>query len=219
MSEKISISIFDRIFKEVFNDRIERIHISTYEDKIKELEDINKELAKELAKERFKSSYDNLTGVLTRVEFEKRLDHSFSLFKRFSNRHFSLVFIDLNDFKEVNDTYGHEAGDNILMGFAQFLKTYLRESDLIGRLSGGGDEFLLLLEESNLKSGVKAIRKIESALRECKISTGEKDISVSFCRGIVSTSEKKKVHDTKGLMKEADMRMYKQKEKRKRLNA
>ncbi len=219
MSEKNSISTWNRICVLIFKKWLERIHISTYENRIKELEDINKELAKELSKERIKSSYDSLTGVLTRLEFEKRLACSFSLFKRDSRRHFSLVFLDLNDFKEVNDTYGHQAGDNILIGVVHFLRTRLRESDIIGRLSGGGDEFVLLFEESNLKSGLKAIRKIESALRECKISTGEKDIPVSFCRGIVSTSEKGEVYDIKELIKEADTRMYKRKERRNRLNA
>ncbi len=214
MKRRNSISILDRIFKVVFNERIERIHISTYEDKIRKLEREKLELQKALSF----ASYDPLTGVLTRVEFEKRVARSFSLFKRDYCRHFSLAFIDINNFKYINDTYGHDAGDNVIIEIAKFLKENLRSSDIIGRLSSGADEFFILLEEDDLEKGKQAIRNIESALKQSSISTGNEEIKVSFSSGVVSTSEVDDFGGVKELIKEADRRMYENKEKYRLLN-
>jgi diguanylate cyclase (GGDEF)-like protein len=162
-------------------------------------------------------SHDPLTGALSRTEFIERVEYLLSLFKRFSfdnnvKKNFSLVFIDLDKFKRINDKYGgHEAGDNILKNFVKFLKTNLRESDLVGRL--GGDEFVLLLEESDLKSGIKVMRKIKSALKYSPLSTGDKEIYIGISCGIVSTSEG--IFEIKKLIRKADQRMYKEKIKKK----
>ncbi|VAW24493.1 diguanylate cyclase/phosphodiesterase (GGDEF & EAL domains) with PAS/PAC sensor(s), partial [hydrothermal vent metagenome] len=111
-------------------------------------------------------SHDPLTGALSREEFKERVEYFLSLSKRFSKNKaqkcFSIVFIDIDKFKDVNDTYGHQAGDNILTNFTNFLKDQLRESDLVGRISG--DEFVLFLEEDDLESGKKVMKKIQSIL-------------------------------------------------------
>ncbi len=209
MSEKSSISILDRIFKEIFSERIERIKISTYEEE-------KHEFKKEIAELKRGASYDSLTGALSRVGFEKRVKYFLSVSNRFSfkfksknNLYFSIVFIDIDKFKDINDTYGHEAGDNILKNFVSFLSDQLRDSDLIGRLGEGSDEFLLFLEDSDFDSSVEVIRNIQSRLEHNLLSTGDEDIQVSFSFGIASTSEG--ISDLDKLKKTADREMYKQK--------
>ncbi len=134
MSEKSSVSIWSRIFVFVFSKWIERIKISTYEEKIRKLEKSEAELIRIVA-------HDSLTGALSLVEFKERVKYFLSLFKRFSFKNgdkqcFSVVFIDINKFKDINDTYGHEAGDNVLINLVSFFREQLRDCDLIARKSG-----------------------------------------------------------------------------------
>jgi diguanylate cyclase (GGDEF)-like protein/PAS domain S-box-containing protein len=86
--------------------------------------------------------YDHLTGVPNRVLFADRLDLAISLAVRSGNP-FALFYVDLDDFKTVNDTYGHEAGDCLLQTVAQRLQECIRKSDTVSRC--GGDEFVALL--------------------------------------------------------------------------
>ncbi len=175
--------------------------------RICELEEENEKLRKLVA-------HDSLTGVLSRTEFKERVEYYLSLSKRFSKNRaqkcFSIVFIDINKFKDINDTYGHKAGDNILISFANFLKDQLRDSDLVGRISG--DEFVLFLEEDNLESGNKVMEKIDVALKNSLMLIGDKDvfdILISMSFGVASTSEG--IHDLSKLLEKADQRMYEQK--------
>jgi len=164
-------------------------------------------------------SHDPLTGALSRTEFMERTEHLLSLFRRNEfghtiRHHFALIFIDLDNFEDIDDKCGgHEAGDNILKNFVRFLKIQLRDSDLIGRLSG--DEFVLLLEESNFESGMKVVRKLKTALKKCLLSAGDggMDIKIGISCGVVSTSEG--ISELRKLLKRADQRMYEDKSKKK----
>ncbi len=99
--------------------------------------------------------HDGLTGVANRHQFKMQLSHSIELQHR-SQVPFSVVFIDLNNFKEINDTRGHDFGDEVLKKVAKRLKHILREVDLVAR--PGGDEFLLLL------SGIHFVEDLQTTL-------------------------------------------------------
>ena len=86
--------------------------------------------------------HDPLTGVLSRKRFEAELQHELAMSSRYGNRG-AVLFLDLDDFKAVNDAMGHRAGDELLARLARLLKGRLRGSDLLARL--GGDEFAILL--------------------------------------------------------------------------
>ena len=109
--------------------------------------------------ERNLSSHDYLTGVFNRREFFHLAEVERLRAIRYG-RAMTLVFIDLDDFKAVNDRFGHAAGDALLSTFARTLKAGVRATDLVSRL--GGDEFILLLEETDAESA----RLVVSNLRE-----------------------------------------------------
>jgi len=178
--------------------------ITALEKKVAKLETEKGRLEKLIA-------HDPLTGALSCSEFKERVSHSRYLCERLSYNstkyHVSIVFIDIDRFKNINDQYGHEAGDYVLINLVRFLEKQLRKTDLIGRRSG--DEFLLLLEESDLGFSEKIMKNIKSELKCSKLSVGYEKIYVDISYGIVSTSEGK--YDVDTLLKIADERMYKNK--------
>jgi len=108
--------------------------------------------------------HDSLTGLPNRVMLNDRLEQAITRAKR-NNTQLAVVFVDLNGFKQVNDTYGHELGDLLLQQVTQRLKALLRESDTLARL--GGDEFIVLLTDIKDSQGVeKSMNRINATMAE-----------------------------------------------------
>ncbi len=108
-----------------------------------------------------RSEFDLLTDVFNRFSFERRVDSLIETARQ-ASAHFGLVYIDLDDFKQVNDQYGHRAGDQFLQQTALRMKRQLRPSDMLARL--GGDEFAVLLP--NVR-GPKDVEEVASRLQRC----------------------------------------------------
>ena len=100
---------------------------------------------------------DSLTGVLNRQRFLEAAEIEFQRFQRY-HRSFCLLFIDLDHLKQLNDTYGHLAGDVALQQFGAMLRAQIRKTDMVGRL--GGDEFAVLLPETSTKEAVEIAGRI-----------------------------------------------------------
>ncbi|WP_054343316.1 GGDEF domain-containing protein [Neptunomonas antarctica] len=113
------------------------------------------------------ATHDSLTGLANRPALSAHLDMIIKLARR-KNLNPSILFIDLDGFKEVNDTHGHSVGDQALIHFAKKTKALLRESDIFGRL--GGDEFLILIEDSTQEGAHNLASKILSNLETPFIS-------------------------------------------------
>jgi diguanylate cyclase (GGDEF)-like protein len=124
------------------------------------LRDLGRMAGEELAAVQL-ATLDPLTQLSNRRGFETLSQHALNVCKRM-NRPASLLFFDLNDFKAINDNYGHAEGDRALVGFADVLRDALRESDVIGRL--GGDEFVALLTDSNLAQTAVVTQRLQEAL-------------------------------------------------------
>lgn len=151
--------------------------------------------------------FDPLTGLPNRVLFTDRLQLALAHARR-DNGRVGVLFVDLDKFKPVNDSYGHAMGDQLLQVAAQRMRECVRESDTVGRL--GGDEFVVLLPEINSSEDALAVAKmIHAALRQ-PVVVSEFQLEVSSCIGVAIFPEHG--HDEAQLMKHADAAMYRAKE-------
>jgi len=149
------------------------------------------------------AQYDMLTGLPNRNLFYDRLAHAMARAVR-SEHLMALMFLDLDRFKDINDTLGHGIGDQVLKGVAERLKVCLREVDTIARL--GGDEFTIVLEEiTQVEQAVTVAQKILDTLAHPQIIEGE-EIFVSTSIGIILYP----LHadDIDSMLKKADIAMY-----------
>lgn len=151
--------------------------------------------------------HDRLTGLPNRALFLDRLSHRFKAHQR-GGGGFSVLFIDLDNFKIVNDSLGHEAGDALLIGVAARLQAEVGPIDTVARL--GGDEFTIILDEVSDPEEVAAIAgRIQKAL-VMPMSLGEREVFVSSSIGIVMADESGP--DAASLLRDADTAMYHAKE-------
>jgi diguanylate cyclase len=154
---------------------------------------------------------DPLTGALNRATFEKRFNAQFASQADVSKTVGALVFIDLNDFKAINDTRGHTVGDALLAVTAQRLASVLRRSDALGRF--GGDEFLLLLSNVSSQSEVDAtIKRCREQLEQPVIVAGH-TLRVAAAFGSALIPNEGRTLDR--AMSAADASMYRDKRTRK----
>ncbi len=112
---------------------------------------------------------DDLTGLYNHRYLEQAIDREIKRAQRYDSS-FCLLFIDLDNFKPVNDTYGHLAGSQVLREVAQILKATLRDVDLVFRY--GGDEFVVLLIESDARGGMKTAQRIRERIQYTGFSVG-----------------------------------------------
>jgi diguanylate cyclase (GGDEF)-like protein/PAS domain S-box-containing protein len=152
---------------------------------------------------RYQALHDPLTGLPNRLLFMDRLEHALSLASR-QTRLIMVLFVDLDDFKVVNDSLGHEAGDTLLVAVAKRLGACLRPEDTVARF--GGDEFAVLLEDITVTSDADlAAERIVEGLRKPFVIEG-REIFISPSIGIVSATSS---HDRpKDLLRKADIAMY-----------
>lgn len=112
---------------------------------------------------------DDLTGLYNHRYLEQAIDREIKRAQRYDSS-FCLLFIDLDDFKPINDKYGHLAGSQVLREVAQILKSTLRDVDLVFRY--GGDEFVILLIESDARNGLKTAQRIRERIQYTGFSVG-----------------------------------------------
>ncbi len=167
-------------------------------------------MARKQAEERIRhlANYDELTGLPNRSMFQERLHHALAQAQRHA-RPLAVLFIDLDRFKNINDTLGHEAGDRVLREVAERLRACLRDSDTVGRL--GGDEFVVLLEGLPQPADVAAVAQkiLDAAARPFILAAQEFRIGASI--GISTFPDDGK--DMQNLLKNADAAMYRAKER------
>jgi diguanylate cyclase (GGDEF)-like protein len=123
---------------------------------------------------------DSLLPLLNRRAFVRELTRYIAFTGRY-NTPASLIYFDLNHMKQVNDTYGHAAGDAVLKHFSEVLQAHVRDSDSVGRL--GGDEFGVLLSHAGQDQALKKADALAEALRQKPVKWDGKEIPVSFAYG------------------------------------
>lgn len=166
-------------------------------------------LRKELEKTKVKSMTDGLTGVYNRQAFDELLLEIIER-SRVMSTDFSLLLLDLDDFKSINDTYGHLVGDRVLVAFCQKSRKTIRGDDILARY--GGEEFAILLPGANLKNALKKARQICDTIASVRYATDttENDdyLSVTVSIGVTGF---KKDDSPETLIGRADKGLYKAK--------
>ena len=139
----------------------------------------NRRLARELSHQ---AAHDTLTGLVNRKEFERRVAHALQRHES-SGGEQVLCYMDLDQFKIVNDTCGHAAGDELLRQLAKLFQSHIRSSDMLARL--GGDEFGLLLSGCTLEEAVPIVEGIRTLVEEYRFSWEGKTFAVGVSIGLV----------------------------------
>jgi diguanylate cyclase len=149
---------------------------------------------------------DGLTQVANRTYFDEKLDDMIKFHQRY-NEPLSLVMIDLDNFKAINDTHGHQAGDRILKGVAFKIKSALRESDFLARF--GGDEFALILIKAGAQAAADVAWKLCTNMQESRLLLDNKEFRVTLSIGV---AEAARGETAESLLKRADEALYRVKE-------
>jgi diguanylate cyclase (GGDEF)-like protein/PAS domain S-box-containing protein len=150
---------------------------------------------------------DDLTGLRNRRYIIERLEEEYQRSKR-TGDYLSLIMLDIDHFKLINDTHGHLFGDVVLRVIASRIKSILRKHDIVGRV--GGEEFLVICPESSLVDTVIVAERIRKIVHEELIGDGIKEVQVTLSAGVTEIHE----NDTSSekLFSRADMALYKAKE-------
>jgi two-component system cell cycle response regulator len=146
---------------------------------------------------------DALTGLANRRHLEQFTQAAVKREERFGET-FSLIMLDLDHFKRINDAYGHEVGDTVLCHSARLMRGAVREIDLAARI--GGEEFVLVLSATTLEEAASCAERLRSQLASLRPPGLEEDVSASF--GVVQYDAP---GDLAGLLKQADTALYRAK--------
>ncbi len=153
--------------------------------------------------------YDSITGLPNRVLFIDRLTQAFEHSKRRKNYCLSVLFVDLDGFKEINDKFGHGMGDKLLVDIAQRLKCSLRGADTVARF--GGDEFAILLEDiKDVSDATNVALRIQESL-ETPFDINKRKILITASIGIALNSASHQ--EPSNLLDDADSAMYQAKDR------
>ena len=195
------------------------------DERTKELEKLNRQLDAHNQELYSIATTDELTGLLSRSHVFEQLEAALQDVEMGIINCFSILFIDIDNFKYYNDTFGHAVGDRILMHFSDLLKNTFRDSDIIGRY--GGDEFIVILPNTDADKSKKVSGKFQSIMNDLD---GYKDLVTDWLEQEVVIPNHKKFNVSIGisildnlsklsleeLIKEADSNMYKEKKNKKR---
>lgn len=150
------------------------------------------------------ATYDMLTHLLTRRAFLTSCESAFQIAKR-NKSPLSVAYIDIDNFKKLNDTHGHGGGDEVLKSLGLNINKYKRASDLAGRI--GGEEFALAFPDTNLEGAIHMAEKLCQIVRSSSVAYETKVIEYTVSIG-VNTSGKKGDEDLYQILKHSDEALY-----------
>ena len=180
--------------------------LQTGKTKVQELEEKVNSLEEELTKTKNESMKDHLTGLLTRRAYDNEIKKIESSYKR-HNTQYAVVFFDLDFFKKVNDTYGHECGDVILSTFAKILEKNTRDHDIVGRY--GGEEFVAIVHFNLNRELLQYLKRIKTIVTANNFKYKDHEIKVTFSAGVSIRSDHESYDNA---LQKADMLLFEAKE-------
>lgn len=149
---------------------------------------------------------DELTGLANRRDMHQRLLAEFGRYQR-AGHHFSVVLIDLDLFKRINDDYSHNAGDAVLKQFADLMRTVLRQADVPARW--GGEEFLVLLPDTSLLQALALAERLREAVAQTQFRFQGERLPVTISAGVCSITQSNSIDH---LLRQADLNLYEAKQ-------
>lgn len=152
----------------------------------------------------YQTQIDSLTGLFNRRAFEKKIGEEFERAKRYDNP-LSLLILDIDNFKIINDTYGHHGGDAALIKISETLREKTRQSDFPSRY--GGEEFVLILPETDQASALQVANKIHEEIRSTTFGTSSRPFDLTVSIGLSSTSNKP-YSNWRQMLDDADQALY-----------
>jgi diguanylate cyclase (GGDEF)-like protein len=160
---------------------------------------------------KFLATTDSLSGLNNRAQFMSLARREFDWAKR-NNEELSLLIMDLDNFKVINDTFGHAAGDEMIREIGNIILTSFRKTDIAGRI--GGEEFAVVLKNASLKEAKKAAEKFRETVAKRKVIYDEKEISFTVSIGVAAIRDNTRdINDIEDIFKKADDALYKAKAK------
>lgn len=194
-------------------DRRTRAAIEALSEEVLSLREDADELRAALADAELLADNDALVPIFNRRAFEREVRREIALSGRFQTP-LSLIFIDLDNFKLVNDTYGHAAGDGVLLTVAEILKSRTRETDIVGRL--GGDEFGVVLAHASFEDSQRKSAQLAEAIDALEVrddaAPGSPIVRIGGSCGVV---EWRTAQTAAALIARADQAMFLEKSRRK----
>ena len=152
----------------------------------------------------YQAAHDSLTGLINRQEFENQLVNSLENLRGNAEETHALLYLDLDQFKVINDTFGHSAGDALLKQLADVVHANIRSTDLLARL--GGDEFGILLERCDERTAIEVAEAIRSAIEAYRFEWKDSFAAIRCCLGVVMITGESE--DVATLMSSADVACY-----------
>lgn len=180
--------------------------LETGKSKVQELEEKVKTLENELSRTKTENMKDHLTGLLTRKAFSEEIKRIESAYERIKTQ-YAVVFFDLDHFKKLNDTYGHECGDVVLSTFGKILNKSIRDHDVVGRY--GGEEFVAIIHFNLNRELLQFLKRIKTIVTENSFLYKTNKIKVTFSAGVAIRSTYPTYENT---LQKADMLLYQAKE-------
>lgn len=179
-----------------------RNDLKEHSDKVDQLSSRVNELETQLAAAELASSEDFLTKLYNRRAIDEHLNIKEGEFERYG-RNFCIVFFDIDHFKKVNDTFGHDAGDAVLAAFAGVLKMLCRNVDIVGRF--GGEEFIALLSDTDMEGAITFAKKVVHKVEHKQFVYKGERIPVTISAGV---AERKSFPSMKSTLHSADQHLY-----------
>lgn len=171
-------------------------------EKIKEMEIDAEELRSKVMNEREQAFLDPLTGIYNRMGYNERIEQEYARWKRYQSA-LSLIVVDIDLFKHVNDNYGHIAGDKVLQTVAKHLGASIRETDYLARY--GGEEFVIIMPDTSADEGLAVAEKLRSNIEECGFHYKGESVTVTISCGIAEFETGNEIND---VFEKADVAMY-----------
>lgn len=170
------------------------------------MESESAQLKDKLSENRQKLMYDTLTGVRNRMSYEETLDQEMARWARY-HEVFSFAILDIDHFKNINDQFGHNAGDKALQIVARMMTKNIRQTDFLFRI--GGEEFVLLLPKTTAENAQPLVEKIRRSVAESSFHFKLKKVDITLSAGLTEITD---IDNAESIYERADAAMYQAKQ-------